>query len=257
MIALFGYGFVGRAIFAGLKRSSFVTFDPALTSDRIGNYKPTAFSSAIIAVSTPSREDGSCNGDNVRNVISEIPVQVPILIKSALSLEEWRRIKSEFPQHKVGFSPEFLRGEHAIEDFANEKFQIFGSDSAEVLDNFTDVWLQSFPDMKFDYCSAEEAILVKYAENSFLALKVGFFNHLKELSDLAGVDFENVRRCLTTDTRIGPDHSHVPGTDGKLGWGGHCLPKDTSAMIATSKSLGYDYAILNAAIKYNNKIRDV
>jgi UDPglucose 6-dehydrogenase len=256
MLLIAGYGFVGKAIHAQfVAKMEIGIIDPIISDRTVDHYDHEDIDGVIIAVSTPPKEDGSCDGSNVKAVISNTHKSVPIMIKSALSLEAWREIKTEFPEHRVGFSPEFLRGDHAVADFASEKFQVFGSDDQGVLGTFRTIFQTGFPDtnMEFRFCSAEEAIIVKYAENSFLAMKVGFFNHLHEIAQKTGVDFETIRYCLTVDPRINPDHSFVPGPTGDFGWGGHCLPKDTSAFLKTAEYLDYDFTILKAVVEYNDR----
>ena len=87
-------------------------------------------------------------------------------------------------------------------------------------------------------------------------MKVGFFNHLHDISNLIGADFETVRHHLTQDKRIMSDHSYVPGPDNQVGWGGHCLPKDTSAMLHTARRLDYNFEILEAVVNYNKRVRE-
>jgi len=97
--------------------------------------------------------------------------------------------------------------------------------------------------------------MVKYATNSFLAIKVSFFNHLYDLCEATGQDFEVVRHLVCQDVRIGTSHSMVPGIDGERGWGGHCFPKDTLAFVQYANSFNQSFDLLETAIEYNHKLK--
>ena len=101
------------------------------------------------------------------------------------------------------------------------------------------------------------ASLIKYTINSFLALKVTFFNEIKFVFDSLNSkdDWLNFISALSKDKRIGDSHMSVPGPDGKYGFGGACFPKDVSALIEYSKELGPELSLLKKANDINNNIR--
>jgi len=252
-ITIAGYGFVGKAVENSLK-DYFNTYvvDPQYNKNRI--YDQYA-DGVIVCVGTPESNngDGTCDSTAIEAVFADIPETTPVLIKSTVALENFQELRAKYPTHRITLSPEFLRAASANDDFAAQEFVILGGGN---VDFWLDVFRHRFPSIHHFTCSHEEAILIKYAENSFLAMKVGFFNHLYELSDLIGANFETVRHHLTQDKRIMPDHSYVPGPDNQLGWGGHCLPKDTSAMLHTARRLGYQFDILEGVVKYNKRVRN-
>ena len=92
---------------------------------------------------------------------------------------------------------------------------------------------------------------IKYASNAFLATKLGFVNSLANLCESVGADVRDVILGLGYDHRIGFDFLR-PGP----GWGGSCLPKDTSALIHIADDAGYDFAMLRAAIAGNEEQRE-
>ena len=73
-----------------------------------------------------------------------------------------------------------------------------------------------------------------------------------DLCEQLGIDYANVKDCVTQDERIGTSHSEVTE---ERGYGGHCLPKDTNAIVETAKKHGVDLSIIDTAIKYNKKIQ--
>jgi UDPglucose 6-dehydrogenase len=249
-LAVVGYGYVGKAVAHSFDQVfNLHIVDPKYNSNSLAEENIIG---VIVCVGTPANGDGTCDSTAIETVFESIHTSIPVLIKSTVALENFIQLQEKFPKHEITLSPEFLRGDHAIEDFAKHEFVILGGGNTTFWSN---IFIRRFPNIVCHTCTHREAILIKYAENSFLAIKVGFFNHLRDISKLIGADFEIVRNHLTQDKRIGPDHSYTPGPDGSVGWGGHCLPKDTSAMLHTAKTHNYDFDILSAAVEYNSRIR--
>jgi UDPglucose 6-dehydrogenase len=106
------------------------------------------------------------------------------------------------------------------------------------------------------FCSIAEAAMVKYVANTMLAMKVVISNEYYDLCNALGVSWDNVVKVVETDQRLGNTHWRVPGTDGSRGFGGHCFPKDVSALLSLSKFLNTDSSMLEAAVAKNNKLRN-
>ncbi len=105
----------------------------------------------------------------------------------------------------------------------------------------------------FFECSAIEAEIIKYMENSFLALKVAFVNQMYDVARASEADWETVREGWLLDPRIGRAHSVVFPED--RGFGGRCLPKDLDAIRAYAQGLGVDASILDAVALANRRLR--
>lgn len=246
-ITIAGYGFVGRAHEAVLKNKFTVNiYDPPLGYTDIGTPE-----GVIVCVSTPAHDDGSCNVNHVADVISRVAEEVPVLIKSTISLEGWRAIKELFPDHKLAFSPEFLRAETAIEDFTNTRLIYAGGDD---IGFWHAVFRVAFNDPEFTTSIAdpETLILAKYFRNSFLAAKVSFFNQIFDLCQATNTNYDEVARIVGSDSRIGHSHTYVTKD---RGFGGHCFPKDVQAIIRTAEKNNVDLSLLKLALEYNNSIR--
>ena len=97
----------------------------------------------------------------------------------------------------------------------------------------------------------EEASFVKYAINSFLAMKVLFFNQLYDAIGETNANFATIIKAVGMDDRIGSSHTKVPGFDGKQGYGGACFPKDTSAFTKFSDQ----FTLLAKCVNINNEYR--
>ena len=197
----------------------------------------------IVCVSTPARDNGSCEMANVYEVIEASP-DVPILIKSTISVEGWDMLVDAFPDRVLNFSPEFLRAASAVEDLKNmDLMLVAGTDPC--------FWGKVF-DLPVEIAEPRELILAKYARNSFLALKVAYFNQLYDLCDALDVEYSAVAHYTTMDERIGDSHSFISE---ERGFGGHCFPKDVAAIVKTGQRNNVDLSILQEAVEYNKRVR--
>ena len=238
-ITIAGYGFVGKAHYELLKDIHDIQiYDPRLGYTDFGD--PEA---VIVCVATPPNAGGGCHMDNVFDVI-ELSPDVPILIKSTISVEGWDMLVDAFPNRMLNFSPEFLRAASAVEDLKNMDLMLVGGTSCSF-------WSKVF-DVSVEIAEARELILAKYARNSFLALKVAFFNQMCDLCDALDIEYTAVAHYTTMDPRIGDSHSVI--TD-ERGFGGHCFPKDTSALVKTAQRNNVELSILKEAVEYNRRIR--
>jgi len=246
-IGIAGYGFVGKAHDFILKDyHDIIISDPAQ-----GHYGDLRHADAIIVcVSTPQKEmTGHCDVNNVCDVIEESP-DVPILIKSTISPEGWRLITDTCKNQDITFSPEFLRAAHWDTDIVKNKQWYFGGDSCNF---WSDIFVGALGDINVAVAEPIELIMAKQLRNSYLALKVSFFNQVYDYCKGEGVDFESVRKVVASDSRIGESHSQVTQ---ERGFGGHCFPKDTLATVRSANiSAGTRMTLLEEALAYNESIR--
>jgi len=233
-IGIIGYGYVGKAMAAAFDKSDLLDYDivdPAYeeyNQDLVEMMKNC--DAAVVCVPTPESDDGKCDDSIVIDVIEKIGQDKPILIKSITDIDTLQFFKDNYPN--VCFSPEFLRGRNAVEDFLAEDKMIIGGEPDQA-EGWMNVF-QSCLNIKNEvFIDIVEAGYVKYAENSFLAMRVTFFNDLYNLMQKAHpqLDYDSTVYALGVDPRIGHSHNQVPGPDGRYGWGGHCLPKDTAAFV--------------------------
>ena len=247
-IAIAGYGFVGKAIEAYLHKTEHTTqiIDPKYSNMSVLDTKCDGI---IICVDTPANEDGSCDMSNVIDVLNDTHTEKPVLIKSTISIQGWEQIKEIFPSHTISFSPEFIRADTAIEDMLNTKTIYIGGGHYYFWER-----VLNRPDkaVKIKHAHPRDLILAKYFRNSFLATKVAFFNQVYDLCEAAGCEHKAVTTIITEDSRIGQSHTEVTN---ERGFGGHCFPKDTQAIIETAHREGVDLSLIREAIRYNNNIR--
>jgi UDPglucose 6-dehydrogenase len=246
-IAVAGYGFVGKA-YERLLLSNRQNYNLGISDPAFEEYAqgvPNDADAIVICVATPQKEDGFCDMSHVFDVVRENQ-NIPILIKSTISLEGWRDLKGKFPNSNISFSPEFLRQDSWSEDVLNMDSILIGGDDFRF-------WSDVFNNLKCLEAEAESLVIAKYARNNFLALKVSFFNQLYDLCQKLGVDYDEVREHTTADYRIGDSHSFITE---ERGFGGHCFPKDSAALVKTSEKYGSFLSIMGCARAYNQSIRE-
>ena len=258
-IGIVGFGFVGKALRNGLKDDvNCVEIDPKLKTE-ISDLKDHNPEIIFLCLPTPMNDDGTQNISIINDVIKEIFKfnQNPlIVIKSTILPKYVESITSG--NSNIVINPEFLREKFANEDFVNSEIIVFGGEenNCKKLSNFY---------KNHTNCICKEHIitdrisasLIKYTINSFLALKVTFFNEMKSLYDSlnSSYDWEDFIKALSKDRRLGSSHMSVPGPDGRLGFGGPCFPKDVNALIKYSQEIGFELNLLKKANSINNNIR--
>ena len=233
-ICVVGYGYVGKAMVAAFEQGDNIDYDivdPAYEeyNNPLGDVAQSC-DAAVVCVPTPQGEDGKCDDSIVLDVVETIGLDKPILVKSTTDIDTLQFFKENYPN--VCFSPEFLRGRSSVEDFLAETKMIIGGDPNQA-EGWANVFAECIDIQEEAFLDIVEAGYVKYAENSFLAMRVTFFNDLYNLMQKAHpeLDYDSTVYALGIDDRIGHSHNQVPGYDDRFGWGGHCLPKDTSEFV--------------------------
>ena len=269
-IGIVGRGFVGSAVEFGFSdKTEYVLFindkdeSKSVNSlEDVVGYSDTIF----LSVPTPSNEDGSVNLNYVEDAlqeISEITSDIEqgaisldniILIRSTIPPGTTRKLLQKYQNLNLVFNPEFLTESNHKLDFVNQDRFILGGD----LDNtekVADLFEYRFPRVPLLQTDYETAELTKYMNNCFLATKVSFLNEMKQISEKCGADWDVAIKGFLMDSRIGQSHYQVPGPDGKLGFGGHCLPKDINALKSFGESLGLNLNTLNGVVNTNLEVR--
>lgn len=244
-IGIAGYGFVGQAHELMLK-----DYHEILISDPDkGHYADLKHADAIIVcVSTPEGSHGGCHMDNVYEVIEAAP-DVPILIKSTLSVEGWKMLDHVFPNTNITFSPEFLRAAHWQEDALNTRHFYLGGNGTQF---WADILLKALGNISISIENPADLIAAKVLRNSFLALKVSFFNQVFDYAQAHGLDYEAVASIIGADERIGTSHTSITE---QRGFGGHCFPKDVKATITSAQAYNSRFTLLEEALAYNSTVR--
>ena len=209
----------------------------------------------FLCVPTPMGAGGSADLRAVEAVTNEIGDVLPsgcaLITKSTVPVGTSKRIRAMLGRTDVPVvsNPEFLREGTAVADFLGPDRIVVGSDDRAAARWVGDLYGDlAAPVVVSDAASAE---LVKYAANCFLALKLSYVNSIAELCERLGADIDLVTEGMGYDRRIGRSFLK-PGP----GWGGSCLPKDTSALVKVAESVNYDFRMLTSAIDENIAQRD-
>ena len=257
-IGIIGQGYVGTALKVGFEDYYNVeTYDKydLSKSTKSSIKRVVEFTDVIfICVPTPMRKDGTCYTGIVEEVIREINETADghiVVIKSTVPPGTTDRINAEYTKSTVIFNPEFLTEANFIDDFKNQNRIILGGDRKGT-SKVRQLYSRLFPQATIVKTGAKHAEMVKYFTNCFLATKVSFANEMKHICDSIDLDYDKVVEYATYDERLGKSHWSVPGPDGDLGFGGHCLPKDLSAMVNGFDTLG----LLEAVEQVNDQVRE-
>ncbi len=169
-----------------------------------------------------------------------------VVIKSTVIPGTARKVK-EIVMNNVVSNPEFLREGNAILDTRRPDRVVIGGDNKDAIDKIEDIW--KFTNAQIIKATWEEAEMIKYAANSFLALKVSFINEIANLCEkLENCDINVIAKAIGMDKRISPYFLNAG-----LGWGGSCFPKDTQAFASFAKDLDEPLKIVEAAIQVNKE----
>jgi nucleotide sugar dehydrogenase len=229
-VGVVGAGFVGRAVAHGFNKQNVILIDPLLgthTSDLLDKEPDVVF----ICVPTPMGENGKIDASIVEKVLDELKeLNTLLVLKSTVIPDIVDRLSKQYKNFI--YNPEFLTERNAAWDFENPFMHVFGGNEVYCTQ------LQMIYE-KYSICkkcvvkkmTAKEASHVKYSMNSFLALKVIFWNQMKEMMDRDGVSYNTVRDAFINDPRIGFSHSMVPGADGTPYTNSCCFNKDIPALI--------------------------
>ncbi|MCS7075870.1 MAG: UDP-glucose/GDP-mannose dehydrogenase family protein [Bacteroidia bacterium] len=214
----------------------------------------------FLALPTPPNEDGSADLKYVlqtAEIIGKHITEYKIIVnKSTVPVgtgEKVKQVISKYTQvpFDVVSNPEFLKEGVAIEDFMKPERVVVGAENPKafkIMQELYEPFLRSGnPLLEMDIRSAE---LTKYAANAFLAMKISFMNEIANLCSILGADVDNVRKGIGTDSRIGKRFI-FPG----IGYGGSCFPKDVQALYKTAQEHKYEFQILDAVMKVNDKQR--
>jgi|SRR6056300_1339695 len=208
---------------------------------------------AVICVPTPSLAGGRFNYSDLEDVYVTLfkqGFQGIAVIRSTCDPEFLTRISEVY--EKTVYWPEFLRENSAEQDAKNPHSVIVGGEKQYTTPLVNTLKSVGHTRLAFwketDLLSAS---IIKLGLNSALAAKISMFNSIYKICEKVGADWETVNTVIGNDPRIGGEFTDVPGHDGKLGFGGKCLPKD----LRTFQKLDEENVYLDAIRVYNKNIR--
>ncbi|MDD4082758.1 MAG: hypothetical protein PHD05_05230 [Sphaerochaetaceae bacterium] len=252
-----GFGFVGKAYAIYLREQghevNVITANDS-TADEMKKYnfstpsKGDSFDAAVIAVPTPTNENGfdeSILLDAVKKSVVNYQSR-NVFIKSTTIVGNTRKLAEAFPSTNFFFYPEFLEAKNPIGGVFNQKIKVFGSNDWDESKKKLITNLFHFAD--FTCTSFENAEMVKYAHNMWLAANISYWNSIKILAG-DSIDMDLVLKEVHKSEYFGT-HPWKIG----FAYGGTCLPKDIKAFIRKSKDNSVYNNLLKAVDEVNEQI---
>lgn len=213
-----------------------------------------------VIICTPTDYDESknyFNTDSIQSCIRDCIHYNPkahIVIKSTIPVGFITTMQVKFGKFDIMFSPEFLREGSALRDCLRPERIVIG-DKSPIAKNYAKIIkqaiIQEYPEAPVYYTGKKEAESIKLFANTYLAMRVAFFNELDMYAESLDINSEEIIRGVTSDARIGKGYSNP-----SFGYGGYCFPKDTKQLLANFRKQRIPNKIIQSIVYANDNRKD-
>jgi UDPglucose 6-dehydrogenase len=254
-IGIIGLGIVGSAVRHGFEKLGHkVSYHDIKHETKIEDVLDTEI--AYLCVPTPQMENGHCDTSIIESVVEELiekfSYQGIIALKSTVVPGTTRKLQEKYDNQRICHVPEFLRERVAISDFTdNHDVCIIGTEAEWIFDKIKES--HGYFPKQFIRLSPTEAELSKYFNNVYNAMLITFANGFYELCQMYEADYTRIKSAMVQRDHIA--NKYLDCNENIRGFGGVCLPKDTSAIAALVKELGLPTRLFEAIVQDNKNYK--